>query len=91
MYCPEQASSTDRSRLNDIVIHVYDHVTSDVVVRYNHVTSGVVVSHDLTTTLTGGSKLLSPSFHDLHELANWLLMTTFGTSDNMFTAVLHQT
>ena len=50
MYCPERASSTDRSRLNDVVIHVYDHVTSDVVVRYDHVTSDAVVRYDHVTS-----------------------------------------
>ncbi len=74
---------------SDAVVR-YDHVTSDAAVRYDHVTSGVVVSHDVATTLTDDSKLLSCSFHELQELANSLMMTTFGTSDNMFTTMLHQ-
>ena len=37
---------------------VYDHVTSDVVVRYDHVTLGVVVNHNVATTPTNDSKLL---------------------------------
>ena len=49
----------------------YDHVSSTGVVSYDHVTTTGVVSYDLVTILTDDSKLLSPSFHKLQELANW--------------------
>ena len=49
----------------------YDHVTSTGVISIDHVTTTGVVSYDLVTALTDDSKLLSPSFHGLQELANW--------------------
>jgi hypothetical protein len=49
----------------------YDHITTTRVVSYDQVTTTAVVSYDLVTTLTDNSKLLSPSFHGLQEVANW--------------------
>ena len=49
----------------------YHHVTTARVISYDHVTTTGVVSYDLVTTLTDDSKLLSPSFHGLQEVANW--------------------
>ena len=60
----------------------YNHVTTGWVISYdlvmatessvyNPVTTTRVVSYNLVITLTDDSKLLSPSFHGLQEVANW--------------------
>ena len=49
----------------------YGPVATTRVVSYDPVITTRVVSYDLMTTLTDNSKVFSPSFHRLQEVANW--------------------
>ena len=64
----------------------YDPVATTRVISYDPVMTTRVVSYDLVTTLNDDSKLLSPSFHRLQEVANWHhhLQPMFVSGTNFF-------
>ena len=66
----------------------YNLVATTRVISYDPVMTTRVISCDLVTTLTDGSKLRSPFFHGLQEVAVWhhhLQPTSVGRTKKLLT------